>query len=185
MLASESRLYNAPGVFDWAEIDPRRQITTQTQEDVLIKLHEARPNTLLYGFGFEVVNRGGSIPSGTVALPNLPATGLPKNFQTSEQTFWDRAAAFSTHATTCAAKASRLRSVASLGGSISRAQLPSPTQAFFGPLGVRVSPSPANTTVKTRFSLRGKRSAVTSCSGPWTTPGRNTCSCDTASARRD
>jgi outer membrane protein assembly factor BamA len=88
MLASESRLYNARGVFDWAEIDPRRQITTQTEEDVLVRLHEARPNTLLYGFGFEVINRGGSIPSGTVALPNLPATGLPTNFKTSQQTFW-------------------------------------------------------------------------------------------------
>jgi outer membrane protein insertion porin family len=87
LLMSESRLYNL-GVFDWTEIDPRRQITTQTQEDVLVKVHEAKKNSLTYGFGFEVINRGGSIPSGTVALPNLPAVGLPVNFKTSQETFW-------------------------------------------------------------------------------------------------
>ena len=40
------------------------------------------------GVGFEVVNRGGSIPSGTVAIPNLPPIGLPSNFTTSEKTFY-------------------------------------------------------------------------------------------------
>jgi len=88
LLTSESRLYNHAGVFDWAEVDPRRQITTQTSEDVLIKVHEAKRNALTYGFGFEVVNRGGSIPSGTVALPNLPPVGLPSNFTTSETTYY-------------------------------------------------------------------------------------------------
>ncbi len=87
MLASETRLYTL-GVFDWAEIDPRRQVTTQTQEDVLIKVHEAKRNTITYGFGFEVINRGGSVPSGTVALPGLPPVGLPSTFKTSEKTFW-------------------------------------------------------------------------------------------------
>ena len=87
LLAAESRLYNL-GVFDWAEIDPRRMVTTQTQEDVLVKVHEARRNQITYGFGFEVVNRGGSVPSGTVALPNLPPVGLPQSFKTSEKTFW-------------------------------------------------------------------------------------------------
>jgi outer membrane protein insertion porin family len=88
LLSSESRLYSHTGVFDWAEVDPRRQITTQTTEDVLIKVHEAKRNTMTYGFGFEVVNRGGSIPSGTVALPNLPPVGLPSNFTTSETTYY-------------------------------------------------------------------------------------------------
>ena len=81
LLAAEGRLYSLAGVFDWAEIDPRRPITTQTQEDVLVKLHEARQNDIRYGFGFEVVNRGGSIPSGTVALPGLPPVGLPSSFR--------------------------------------------------------------------------------------------------------
>ena len=88
LLTAESNLYNHTGVFDWAEVDPRRQITTQTTEDVLVKVHEARRNTMTYGFGFEVVNRGGSVPSGTVALPGLPPVGLPSNFTTSETTYY-------------------------------------------------------------------------------------------------
>jgi outer membrane protein insertion porin family len=87
MLAAENRLYSL-GIFDWAQIDPRRQITTQDREDVLVKVHESRKNELQYGFGFEVVNRGGSIPTGTVALPGLPPTGLPSGFTTSQKTFW-------------------------------------------------------------------------------------------------
>ncbi len=87
MLETEGELYNL-GVFDWAEVDPRRQVTTQTEEDVLVKVHEAKRNQITYGFGFEVINRGGSVPSGTVALPGLPPVGLPKSFQTSEKTFY-------------------------------------------------------------------------------------------------
>src|SRR6185369_15782322 len=87
MLRSETMLYQ-PGIFDWAQIDPRRQITTQDQEDVIVKVHEARRNTLIYGVGFEVVNRGGSVPSGTVAVPGIPPIGLGSNFKTSEKTFW-------------------------------------------------------------------------------------------------
>jgi outer membrane protein insertion porin family len=87
LFRGEGRLYNL-GVFDWAQIDPRRQITTQTDEDVLVKVHESRLNELKYGFGFEVINRGGSIPSGTVAVPGLPPVFLPSSFKTSEKTFW-------------------------------------------------------------------------------------------------
>jgi outer membrane protein insertion porin family len=87
LLAAESRLYTL-GILDWAQIDPRRQITTQTEEDVLVKVHESKENEIRYGFGFEVINRGGSIPSGTVALPGLPPVGLPSTFKTSEKTFW-------------------------------------------------------------------------------------------------
>ncbi len=88
LLSAGSKLYDHSGVFDWAEIDPKRQITTQTMEDVLVKVHEAPRNSLTYGIGFEIINRGGSIPSGTVALPNLPPVGLPSNFTTSQKTFW-------------------------------------------------------------------------------------------------
>jgi len=88
LLTSESQLYNHTGVFDWAEVDPKRQITTQTREDVLVKVHEAKRNQITYGFGFEIINRGGSVPSGTVALPNLPPIGLPGNFTTSQKTFY-------------------------------------------------------------------------------------------------
>ena len=88
MLTAGSRLYGLTGVFDWAEVEPRRPITTQTREDVLVKVHEAKRNEFQYGFGFEVIERGGSIPSGTVALPNLPPIGLPQNFTTSQTTFY-------------------------------------------------------------------------------------------------
>jgi outer membrane protein insertion porin family len=88
LLTAGSHLYDLPGAFDWAEVDPKRDITTQTTEDVLIKLHEAKKNDFTYGFGFEVINRGGSVPSGTVALPNLPPVGLPSNFKASQVTFY-------------------------------------------------------------------------------------------------
>ena len=88
LLTAESQLYNHTGVFDWAEVDPKRQITTQTKEDVLVKVHEAKKNQLTYGFGFEVINRGGSVPSGTVIVPGLPPVGLPANFTTNEKTFY-------------------------------------------------------------------------------------------------
>jgi outer membrane protein assembly factor BamA len=88
LLSAGAKLYDHTGVFDWAEVDPRRPITTQNVDDVLVKVHEARRNSLTYGFGFEVVKRGGSIPSGTVALPGLPPVGLPANFKTSQATFY-------------------------------------------------------------------------------------------------
>jgi outer membrane protein insertion porin family len=88
LLAAGSKLYDHTGVFDWAEVDPERPITAQTTEDVLVKVHEAQRNSVTYGVGFEVIDRGGSIPSGTVALPNLPPVGLPSSFKTSEATFY-------------------------------------------------------------------------------------------------
>jgi outer membrane protein insertion porin family len=88
LLTGESRLYDHTGVFDWAEVDPKRQITTQTKEDVLVKVHEAKRNQMTYGFGFELINRGGSIPSGTVTVPGLPPVGLPTSFKTSQRTFY-------------------------------------------------------------------------------------------------
>ncbi|MGC2111525.1 MAG: POTRA domain-containing protein [Candidatus Korobacteraceae bacterium] len=87
MLLSESHLYDL-GIFDWAQVDPKRAITDQHDEDVVVKVHEAKRNSIVYGFGFQVVNRGGSVPSGTVAVPGIPPVGLPKNFITSEKTFW-------------------------------------------------------------------------------------------------
>jgi outer membrane protein insertion porin family len=87
LLSSESTLY-ALGIFDWASVDPLRPITTESDNEVLIKVHEAKRHVLTYGVGFEVVNRGGNVPGGTVALPNLPPVGLPSTFKPSQQTFW-------------------------------------------------------------------------------------------------
>jgi outer membrane protein insertion porin family len=88
LLAAGSKLYEHTGVFDWAEVDPKEPIGANPKNDVLVKVHEGKRNEITYGFGFEVIRRGGSIPSGTVALPNLPPIGLPKDFTTSEATFY-------------------------------------------------------------------------------------------------
>ena len=87
MLTAESRLY-ALDPFDWAEVNLLQPITTQSKEGVTIKVHESKRNTVTTGFGFEVINRGGNVPSGTVAVPGLPPVGLPSSFQTSEKTFY-------------------------------------------------------------------------------------------------
>ncbi len=65
-----------------------RPITDQNHENVVVKVHEGKRNSIVYGFGFQVVNRGGSVPSGTVVVPGIPPVGLPPNFKTSEKTFW-------------------------------------------------------------------------------------------------
>jgi outer membrane protein insertion porin family len=88
LLTAGSNLYEHTGIFDWAEVDPKREVTTQTTEDVLVKVHEAKKNEFTYGIGFEVVRRGGTVPGGTVAIPGLPPIGLPPTFTTSEATFW-------------------------------------------------------------------------------------------------
>jgi outer membrane protein insertion porin family len=87
LLAAESALHDL-GVFDWESVDFRRPITQQTNEEVLIKLHEAGRNEITYGFGLQVARRGGNIPSGTIALPGLPpiTSGAP-NFTAEEKTF--------------------------------------------------------------------------------------------------
>ena len=86
-LTAESKLYEL-GVFDWASVEPRRPITDQNQEDVVVKVHEARKNSIDYGFGLQVARRGGNLPTGTIALPGLPpvSTGT-NNFTFAEKTF--------------------------------------------------------------------------------------------------
>lgn len=88
LLQSESNLYDL-GVFEWATVGPRRPITDQNREDVLVKLHEGRKNSLSYGFGLQIARRGGNLPSGTIALPGLPpvAIGNEKKFTFAEKTF--------------------------------------------------------------------------------------------------
>ena len=87
LLADESNLLDI-GIFDWASVEPRRPITDQANEDVLVKVHEAGNKEISYGFGLEVARRGGNLPSGTIALPGLPpiTSGAP-NFTAAEKTF--------------------------------------------------------------------------------------------------
>ena len=87
LLTGESKLHQL-GVFDWASVEPRRPITDQSDEDVLVKVHEAGQNEVTYGFGLEVARRGGNVPAGTIALPGQPpiTSGAP-NFTAEEKTF--------------------------------------------------------------------------------------------------
>lgn len=87
LLQSESHLYDL-SIFDWASIGPRKPITSQSEEEAVVKVHEAKRNSITYGFGFEISRRGGNIPTGTVAVPGLPTinTQGAKLFP-SEKTF--------------------------------------------------------------------------------------------------
>jgi outer membrane protein assembly factor BamA len=86
LFASESRLFER-GVFDWSQVNLRRRIASQDQEDVIVKVHEAKRNNILYGLGFQMTNRGGNVPSGRVIVPGLPTLQLPSTFVTNEETF--------------------------------------------------------------------------------------------------
>ena len=87
MLSAESRLYGL-GIFDWAAVDLRQPVDHERENDAVVKLHEAKRNTIGYSFGFEIINRGGSVPGGSVVVPGLPPVSLPKNFVTSQRTFY-------------------------------------------------------------------------------------------------
>ena len=87
LLTSESELYNL-GVFDWASISPLRPIEGQDSEEVLVKVHESKRNTMDVGAGFEVIPRSGNVPVGAVAVPGLPPVSLGNKFRTSQQSFF-------------------------------------------------------------------------------------------------
>jgi outer membrane protein insertion porin family len=87
LLEAESRLYDL-SVFDWTSVVPRRPIVDQGQEDVLVKVHEARRNTISYGFGFEIARRGGNVPANSLVIPGLPPIDLGDlKVSSSEKTF--------------------------------------------------------------------------------------------------
>ena len=75
LLQAQTHLYDL-NIFDWSSVGPRKPITDQNEETTLVKVHEAKRNSILYGFGFEVSHRGGNVPSGTVAVPGLPTISL-------------------------------------------------------------------------------------------------------------
>lgn len=88
LLQGESNLYD-DGIFDWASVAPRKAITSQKEEEALVKVHEERRNSITYGIGFEISRRGGNVPSGTIGIPGLPTVGLPPGVevQPSDETF--------------------------------------------------------------------------------------------------
>jgi outer membrane protein insertion porin family len=78
LLEAQSDLYNL-GIFDWSSVGPKKEIADQDEEEALVKVQEAKRNTITYGIGFEATRRGGSVPAGTVAIPGLPTIGTGKN----------------------------------------------------------------------------------------------------------
>ncbi|MGH9398283.1 MAG: POTRA domain-containing protein [Terriglobia bacterium] len=102
MLGSESALYDL-GIFDWASVDPVRPLAGQTadavnvnppaadagpvKDDVLVRVHEAKRNSISYGFGFQLTPRSGSLSTGIIALPGLPIIELPPSFRVIEKNY--------------------------------------------------------------------------------------------------
>jgi outer membrane protein insertion porin family len=93
LFASESRLF-ARGVFDWSQVNLRRRISSQDEEDVIVKVHEAKRNDIVYGIGFQMTSRGGTVPDGRVAVPGLPELRVPSTFVTDQETFAGPRASF-------------------------------------------------------------------------------------------
>jgi outer membrane protein insertion porin family len=87
LLQSEAQLYNLQ-TLDWASVGARKPITEQSDEEALVKIHEAKRTDIAYGFGFEISKRGGNVPAGTVAVPGLPPVNLGDHqIESSEATF--------------------------------------------------------------------------------------------------
>jgi outer membrane protein insertion porin family len=183
-LTAGSSLYDHTGVFDWAEVDPKRQITTQSAEDVLVRVHEAKRNQITYGLGFEVIDRGGSIPSGTVALPNLPPVGLPSNFSSSQVTYYGPRGSFEYTRNNVGGKGDRFPFTGFAGRLDQRGAAYYIVPDFqWSPWKATTSASADHVTKRIRSSLRSRSSQALSCSGHWTRPGRTRCFCVTASPR--
>src|SRR5260370_36333021 len=66
LLAAESRLYDL-NIFDWSSVGPRRPLVDQTDEEALVKVHEAKRNAITYQVRTEVSHPGARVPSGSLA----------------------------------------------------------------------------------------------------------------------
>lgn len=102
MLESESALYSL-GIFDWASVDPAHPLQASSpggmnvdplpleaasvKDDVMVRVHEAKRNSINYGFGFQLTPRNGSLSTGIIALPGLPVIGLPASFKVIEKNY--------------------------------------------------------------------------------------------------
>lgn len=85
-LQSESDLYDL-GIFDWASVKPLRPVVNQTQEEVLVKIHESPLNSMDIGGGLEIIPRAGNIPVNSVAVPGIPPISLGNKFTVSQKSY--------------------------------------------------------------------------------------------------
>jgi outer membrane protein insertion porin family len=86
LLQSESDLYNL-GVFDWVTVTPTGLTENQDQQQVLIRVHETKRNTMDIGGGIEIMPRNGNVPVGAVVVPGLPPISLGDKFTVSQKSF--------------------------------------------------------------------------------------------------
>ena len=86
LLQSESDLYNL-GIFDWASVTAIGTPDNQDVQQVLIRVHESKRNTMDVGGGIEVIPRNGNIPVGSVIVPGLPPISLGNKFTVSQKSF--------------------------------------------------------------------------------------------------
>lgn len=84
---AENELYNLD-IFDWVSVRPRRPVSTQTSEDILVQVHESKRNTIEFGGGLEIIPRNGNLPVGFVAIPGLPQIGLGSRFTVSQKSIF-------------------------------------------------------------------------------------------------
>ena len=87
LLQSESDLYGL-GIFDWASVAPVESNQNPGEQEVLVRVHESKRNSLDVGGGLEVIPRNGNLPVGTVALPGLPPVSLGSKFTVSQKSFF-------------------------------------------------------------------------------------------------
>jgi len=85
-LQSESDLYDL-GIFDWTSVGPLRPVVDQTQEEVLVKIHESPLNSMDIGGGLEIIPRAGNIPVNSVAVPGIPPISLGNKFTVSQKSY--------------------------------------------------------------------------------------------------
>jgi outer membrane protein insertion porin family len=86
LLQSESDLYSL-GIFDWASTAHVAAPDRADQEQVLVRVHESKRNSLDIGGGLEIIPRSANIPVGSVVVPGLPPVSLGKNFTVSQKSF--------------------------------------------------------------------------------------------------
>ena len=60
---------------------------SQNAQQVLVRVHESKRNTMDVGGGLEVVPRSGNIPVGSVAVPGIPPVSLGDKFTVSQKSF--------------------------------------------------------------------------------------------------
>jgi len=85
-LQAQSDLYDL-GIFDWASIRALRPIVDQTQEEVLVKIHESPLNSMDIGGGLEIIPRSGNVPANSVVVPGIPPISLGNKFTVSQKSY--------------------------------------------------------------------------------------------------